>query len=296
MATPIPRASAWMPRSPAPTAASSACRPSTTRPTRLPRWTTRARRSAWPGPATGGCATRRQRSDATRSSCRCAMRAARPDRRPSRFDVAASDRRGFLRVNADDPRFLRYDNGDDFLPIAEGRQWAPQERRRALSYADAFAADAASGVNLTRIWDQNDSYNLSIEGADPVWTPTWSQFTPGLAHRPGRAPRRPAGGALPGHGRRHRRLRPVDRGAAVDALRADRMDPHLRPHRRRRLHRRRRRLAARGRPRPHPAAKGHHRLGAGATGVHDRGRASARSRSGRAPPPAPARHGSTTWR
>ena len=97
------------------------------------------------------------------------------------FDVAASDRRGFLRVDADDPRFLRYDNGDDFLPIGEGRQWAPQERRRALSYADAFATDAASGVNLTRIWDQNDSYNLSIEGADPVWAPTWSQFTPGLA-------------------------------------------------------------------------------------------------------------------
>jgi hypothetical protein len=97
------------------------------------------------------------------------------------FDVAASDRRGFLRVNGDDPRFLRYDNGDDFLPIAEGHQWAPQERRRALSYADAFAADAASGVNLTRIWDQNDSYNLSIEGADPVWAPTWSQFSPGLA-------------------------------------------------------------------------------------------------------------------
>jgi hypothetical protein len=96
------------------------------------------------------------------------------------FDVQPSTRRGFLRVHPDDPRFLRYDNGDDFVPIAEGRQWAPQERRRALSYAEAFAADAASGVNLTRIWDQSDSFNLSIEGADVVWAPAWSQFSQAL--------------------------------------------------------------------------------------------------------------------
>jgi hypothetical protein len=97
-----------------------------------------------------------------------------------RFTVVASTRRGFLRVSPKDSRFLQYDNGDDFIPIAEGRQWAPQERRRALSYADAFARDAAQGVNLTRLWDQNDSYNLSIEGADPVWAPTWSQFSQAL--------------------------------------------------------------------------------------------------------------------
>lgn len=99
---------------------------------------------------------------------------------PSTFAVEPSARRGFLRVSPQDPRWLQYDNGDDFVPIAEGRQWAPQERRRALSYADAFAADADHGVNLTRIWDQNDSYNLSIEGADPVWAPAWSQFTQAL--------------------------------------------------------------------------------------------------------------------
>ena len=97
------------------------------------------------------------------------------------FEVASSDRRGFVRVSGADPRFLQYETGEDFVPIGEGRQWAPQERRRALSYAEAFARDAANGVNLTRIWDQNDSYNLSIEGVDPVWAPTWSQFTQGLA-------------------------------------------------------------------------------------------------------------------
>jgi len=122
------------------------------------------------------------------------------------FDVEPSDRRGFIRVSRDDPRFLRYDNGDEFVPIAEGRQWAPQERRRALSYAEAFAADAAAGVNLTRIWDQNDSYNLSIEGVDPVWAPTWSQFTQALGierdgvHSGTRAARFRAGQGAPTEG------------------------------------------------------------------------------------------------
>jgi hypothetical protein len=121
---------------------------------------------------------------------------------PLAFDVEASSARGFVRVSTDDPRFLRYDNGDDYVPVAEGRQWAPQERRRALSYAEAFARDAAAGVNLTRLWDQNDSYNLSIEGADAVWAPTWSQFSQALGidlavHRSGaRAARFRATGGL----------------------------------------------------------------------------------------------------
>ena len=96
------------------------------------------------------------------------------------FDVAGSPTRGFLRVHGSDPRFLVYDNGDDFAPVAEGRQWSPDPKRPTLAYAEAFAADAAAGVNLTRIWDQSDSYNLSVEGSDPVWQPAWSQFTKAL--------------------------------------------------------------------------------------------------------------------
>lgn len=99
---------------------------------------------------------------------------------PQTFTVAPSERRGFVRVSRADPRLLEYDNGDAFIPIAEGRQWAPIETKRAMSYAAAFASDARAGVNLTRLWDQNDSFNLSIEGADPVWAPRWSQFTDAL--------------------------------------------------------------------------------------------------------------------
>lgn len=99
---------------------------------------------------------------------------------PVTVTVTPSARRGFVRVSTRDSRLLEYDDGEPFIPIAEGRQWAPSDARRASSYADAFARDAAAGVNLTRIWDQNDSFNLSIEGADPVWTPKWSQFSAAL--------------------------------------------------------------------------------------------------------------------
>lgn len=95
-------------------------------------------------------------------------------------DVAAAPARGFVRINGADPRFLVYDNGDDFLPIGEGRQWAPDPRRPTWSYVEAFERDAAAGVTLTRVWDQNDGYNLSIEGSDAAWQPRWSQFSKAL--------------------------------------------------------------------------------------------------------------------
>jgi hypothetical protein len=99
---------------------------------------------------------------------------------PVSFTVQESRRRGFIRVSSADPRFLSYDNGDDFIPVAEGRQWAPSQSRLTLSYAEAMESDAANGVNLTRIWDQNDGFNLAIEGSYPVWAPSWSQYTKAL--------------------------------------------------------------------------------------------------------------------
>jgi hypothetical protein len=96
--------------------------------------------------------------------------------------VTDSTARGWIRVNQNDSRFLTYADGFDFVPIAEGRPWAPSRppTRISLSYAEAFDQDAANGVNLTRVWDQNDGFNLSLEGSYPVWSPVWSQFTPGL--------------------------------------------------------------------------------------------------------------------
>lgn len=100
----------------------------------------------------------------------------RTEAAPFDFAAVGSDAPGFLRVSQKDTRLLVYDDGTPFIPIAEGRQWAPKGWDVVRGYETAFAADAAAGVNLTRIWDQNDGFNLAIEGSYTRWSPAWSQF------------------------------------------------------------------------------------------------------------------------
>jgi hypothetical protein len=96
------------------------------------------------------------------------------------FDVAENRSRGFPRVSSIDSRTFVYQDGSSFVPIAEGRQWAPDAARASISYEEVFAQDAAAGVNLTRVWTQNDGYSLSLEGSWPRWEPRLSQFTQAL--------------------------------------------------------------------------------------------------------------------
>jgi hypothetical protein len=93
------------------------------------------------------------------------------------FNVTTSTNRGFVHKYASDPRFMVYDNGEGFIPLSKAHQWAPDGNRRSLSYGEAFATDRTNGVNLTRMWDQNDGFNLALEGSYIVWTPGWSQFS-----------------------------------------------------------------------------------------------------------------------
>src|SRR5262245_593212 len=72
------------------------------------------------------------------------------------FSVTTSTNKGFLRKYASDPRFMVYDSGEGFIPLSKAHQWAPDGNRKSLSYGEAFATDRTNGVNLTRIWDQND--------------------------------------------------------------------------------------------------------------------------------------------
>lgn len=95
-------------------------------------------------------------------------------------DVGDGPGRGFVRVSTDDPRVLVFDDGSPLVPVSEGRQWAPAGHRPISSYDEAFAADAASGISLTRVWDQNDGFDIALEGSYPVWSPKWSQFSQAL--------------------------------------------------------------------------------------------------------------------
>lgn len=81
------------------------------------------------------------------------------------FQAVPSDNKGFVRVSPRDSRFLEFSNGESFVPNSAGRQWwMPGSALRSLDYDNTFAEFGRNGINLTRIWDQNDGYALTVEG------------------------------------------------------------------------------------------------------------------------------------
>jgi len=80
------------------------------------------------------------------------------------FDSAASGSKGFVRVNPADSRFMAFDDGSSFVPMASGRQWWKCCGMRSLDYETAFNSFGQNGINLARVWIQNDGYALTVEG------------------------------------------------------------------------------------------------------------------------------------
>ncbi len=77
--------------------------------------------------------------------------------------VTQSSLAGFVRVSTKDSRFLEFDNGESFIPVAAGQQWWP-DNSRSYGFERIYNEFGANGINLTRIWDQNDGYSLTVEG------------------------------------------------------------------------------------------------------------------------------------
>jgi hypothetical protein len=79
------------------------------------------------------------------------------------FQSVQSSSKGFIRVSPRDSRFLEFSNGQSFVPISSGRQWWTGAQR-SYEYEQVFADFGKNGINLTRVWDQNDGYALTVEG------------------------------------------------------------------------------------------------------------------------------------
>lgn len=79
------------------------------------------------------------------------------------FQVHTSDSKGFVRVSPQNPRFFSFDNGAPFIPIGMGHQWWANDGR-SFDYEQTLTKFGQNGVNLVRIWDQNDGYALTVEG------------------------------------------------------------------------------------------------------------------------------------
>jgi hypothetical protein len=80
------------------------------------------------------------------------------------FSSIASSSKGFVRVDPNDSRFMAFDDGPSFVPIASGHQWWKCCGMRSLDYDTAFSNFGQNGINLTRVWIQNDGYALTVEG------------------------------------------------------------------------------------------------------------------------------------
>lgn len=80
------------------------------------------------------------------------------------FNSTASSAKGFLRVSSRDARFMEFDNGTSFIPISGQAQWWDCCTLKSYFFEDRFTQFKQGGVNLVRIWDQNDGYNISLEG------------------------------------------------------------------------------------------------------------------------------------
>ncbi|RJR29087.1 DUF5060 domain-containing protein [Candidatus Microgenomates bacterium] len=79
------------------------------------------------------------------------------------MNVNKSDSKGFVRQSSRDPRFLEFSNGQSFIPNSSGLQWW-RNGKRTTYYEEAFQNFKNSNVNFFRLWDQNDSYGLTVEG------------------------------------------------------------------------------------------------------------------------------------
>ena len=70
---------------------------------------------------------------------------------------------GFVRVSPRDSRFMEFSNGTSFIPNSAANQWWTTGLK-SQDFENAFATFAANKINMTRIWDQNDGYSLTVEG------------------------------------------------------------------------------------------------------------------------------------
>lgn len=82
----------------------------------------------------------------------------------------ASASKGFVRVSPRDARFLEYDSGDSFVPLSSARQWWMDVGARSYEITSVFDQFGASGINLVRLWDQDDGYKLTVEGHFDAYT------------------------------------------------------------------------------------------------------------------------------
>jgi len=98
---------------------------------------------------------------------------------PVTFECAASDRKGFVRISRQDPRFLEYSDGSPYFMIGQNLAFIGSQQHVSLAKAeDLFARLAANGANYLRIWTCCDDWALAIEARKSAWGRSWAWRPP----------------------------------------------------------------------------------------------------------------------
>jgi hypothetical protein len=85
-----------------------------------------------------------------------------------RFEVADSDRRGFVHAAEKAPAYLQYSNGQPFYGVGLNLAWPGH--RGTFDYDDWFAKLAANGGNLVRVWSHSGWLGLEwSDRQDETW-------------------------------------------------------------------------------------------------------------------------------
>lgn len=81
-----------------------------------------------------------------------------------KFNSTNSSAKGFIRPSIRDPRFFDYEDGSSYIPISGyASQWWNDVNLKSYYFEDKFAKFKQAGINLIRLWDENDGYNISFE-------------------------------------------------------------------------------------------------------------------------------------
>jgi len=98
---------------------------------------------------------------------------------PVRFEAAASNSKGFIRVSRRDPRFLEFGDGQPFFAIGQNLAFiGPAQFVKLWKAEDIFGKLSTNGANFLRIWTCCQDWALAIEARKSAWGRSWAPKRP----------------------------------------------------------------------------------------------------------------------
>lgn len=105
---------------------------------------------------------------------------------PVRFEAAASNSKGFVRVSRRDGRFLEFDGGQPFFAIGQNLAFiGPTQPVKLWKAEEIFGKLSTNGANFVRVWTCCRDWAMAIEARKSAWGRSWAPKPP-LVPMPGR--------------------------------------------------------------------------------------------------------------